>query len=86
MKEKSKNINICILTPLIEPFSNEKKEEGNTRKKESTTHLRNIVTIVGIVKTFTKTPLILLPSSKMTVDERLDFVKKSLTKINIKHS
>jgi hypothetical protein len=86
LQEKSKNIDICILTPLIEPFSHDKNEEGNVRTKGFTTHLRNIVTTVGIIKTFTKTTLIMLPNSKMTLDERLDFVKKSLTKINIKHS
>lgn len=86
LKEKSRNIDVCILTPLIEPFSNEKNEEGNTRAKGFTRHLRNIVTTVGIIKTFTKTNLVIIPSRKMSVDERLDYVKKTLTKLNNRDS
>jgi Cdc6-like AAA superfamily ATPase len=81
LRQKSKSIDFCVLTSLTKPFSAEKNEEGNTRAAGFTMHLRNLVTTVGLIKTFTKTPLIILPDTKMSVDERVDFLKKSFSKI-----
>lgn len=75
MKEKSKNLDFVVLTPLLKPFSGENNEEGNVRKKGYNGHLQDIVINAGLIQIYTNIPLIMLPEKSMTIEERVQYIE-----------
>lgn len=80
LKQKSKSIDFVVVTPLLKPFSSDVNEEGNVRIKGFTNHLRSIVTNVGLITAFTKTPLILIPELPMNINERVEYIDNIIKK------
>lgn len=80
LKQKSKSIDFVVVTPLLKFFSSDVNEEGNVRIKGFTNHLRSIVTNVGLITAFTKTPLILIPELPMNINERVEYIDNIIKK------
>ena len=78
---KIQKFDLIIMTPLSPPFSHLPNEEGNKRKSGFTLHVHNAAMTSGLIQSFTNTPILRLPTTAKSIDERLNLVSVNLNEI-----